>query len=316
MEGRNSGRAGSLATFQLRDAVWMNARMAAALVRAFRPRQWIKNCACLAGLIFSGKLLHSAAQIEAVAVTMMFCAGASAIYIVNDLFDRKKDRLNPRKAHRPIASGALPIPMAILGGLACLAVSAGLAMFLSPACAGVLILYLVMNLAYSVNLKHAVLADVMIIAMGFVLRVLAGVFAVHAPPSPWIVLCIFFLALLLGFAKRRGELSHLRTNATAHRPVLHKYTLQYLDALLAIMAAMTIACYAIYTVESPHKNNNLIITIPPVVYGIARYMLLVLVRGRQSAEEILTTDKPLMGTVLIWIGLCVAVLYGNLNLFE
>lgn len=293
-----------------------NAQVALALLRAFRPRQWIKNFACLAGIIFSGKLFESAAQIHAAAVMIMFCAAASAVYIINDLFDREKDRVNPKKASRPIASGALPIPMALFGCAGCVTLSVALAGFLGPACTGVLILYLAMNIAYSLNLKHAVLADVMIIAMGFVLRVLAGVYAVQARPTPWIVLCIFFLALMLGFAKRRGELSHLKTSATAHRPVLRKYNLQYLDALLAIMCAMTIACYAIYTIESVHHKSGLIITIPPVVYGISRYMLLVLVRGRHSAEEILTRDPPLIGTVIVWIGLCVAVLYGDLNLFD
>jgi 4-hydroxybenzoate polyprenyltransferase len=156
----------------------------------------------------------------------------------------------------------------------------------------------------------------MVLSMGFVFRVLAGVYAVHVQPSAWIVLCMFFLALFLGFAKRRGELATLQELSVSHRPVLRKYTLPYLDALLAIMAAMTIVCYAAYTLESRHNNRSLIITIPPVVYGITRYMLLVMVRGRESAEEVLTSDKGLIASVLIWISLCVLVLYGNLRLFD
>jgi 4-hydroxybenzoate polyprenyltransferase len=290
--------------------------LALALVRVMRPRQWIKNTACLAGLIFSGQLFHVSALGPALASVLMFCAAAGSIYIINDVCDRDRDRRNPKKARRPIASGVLPVGVALVGCLAGCAVAGSVACQLGPACVAVLILYLGMNLIYSFKLKHTVLADVMVIALGFVFRVLAGVYAVHAQPTAWIVLCIFFLALFLGFAKRRGELAALQQGAASHRPVLGKYTVPYLDVLLAIMAAMTMVCYAIYTVESPHQNRSLIITIPPVVYGIARFLLLGMVRGREAAEEILTRDKGLIASVLVWVGLCVLVLYSNLRLFD
>jgi 4-hydroxybenzoate polyprenyltransferase len=286
------------------------------LVRVMRPRQWIKNSACLAGLIFSGQLFNCLAQIRALTATVMFCAAASAVYVLNDLCDRKSDRQNPRKAHRPIAAGQLPVWLALVGCLAALVIGGLTAWRLGPACIAVLTLYLAMNLAYSLRLKHAVLADVMVIALGFVFRVLAGVYAVHVRPTPWIVLCIFFLALLLGLAKRRAELAALKERAASHRPVLANYSLPYLDALLAEMAAMTVVCYAVYTVESPHNNTTLIVTIAPVVYGIARYLLLVMVRGGESPEEMLTRDKGLIVAMLVWIGSCVLILYGNLHLFD
>ena len=292
------------------------AAVARAMVQAMRPMQWVKNTACLAGLIFSKQLLSAPARVSAVAATVMFCAAASAVYIFNDLCDCRADRRNPKKADRPIASGALPQGTAIVGGLAALLTSLLIAWSLGPGCAWVLALYLAMNVVYSLWLKHAVLADVMVIAMGFVFRVLAGVYAVGAQPTAWIVLCMFFLALLLGLAKRRAELAALKNAAAAHRPVLAKYSLPYLDALLAVMAAMTVICYAVYTVDSPHKNATLIVTIPPVVYGIARYLLLVMVRGGEAPEEILTRDKGLLIAVLVWICLCVLVLYGNLHLFD
>lgn len=300
------------------QAAWIveTPRIAGALLRALRPRQWIKNAACLAGLIFSMQLFSPPAQLNAVAAVLMFCAASSAVYLLNDLCDRKKDRLNPTKARRPIASGDLPLALGVAGCIACVFASGVLALHLGTACLGITALYLLMNIAYSLNLKNAVLADVMIIALGFVLRVLAGVYAVHARPSTWIVLCMFFLALLLGFAKRRAELDHLKERAAEHRPVLGKYSLPYLDTLLAIMCAMTIICYSIYTVESPHNNRTLIITIPPVVYGITRYMLLVLVRGGQSPEEIITRDKGIIASVLLWVSLCVLVLYANVHLFD
>jgi 4-hydroxybenzoate polyprenyltransferase len=290
-------------------------RTAWALLKALRPRQWIKNTACLAGLIFSGALLQQQAELAALAVTAMFCAAASTIYLFNDLCDRKSDRQNPRTAHRPIASGALPVGVAVAGGLGCLSLGGLLAWHLGPACAAVLGLYLAMNLVYSLWLKHAVLVDVMVIALGFVLRVLAGVYALHAQPTVWIVLCMFFLALFLAVAKRRGELAVLHTPAVSHRPVLAAYTLPFLDALMAVTATMTLACYVLYTVETPGHNASLIVTVPPVAYGIARYLLLVMGRGAEAAEELLTRDKGLIAAVLIWVGLCVLVIYGEVHLF-
>jgi 4-hydroxybenzoate polyprenyltransferase len=288
--------------------------VALALLRATRPRQWVKNAACLAGLVFSGLLLSREAEVEALAATLLFCTASSSVYIINDLCDRKSDRLSPRKAHRPIASGALPPSVAVAGCLAALAVSAALSWHLGAACMGIIGLYLLMNLAYCFCLKHAVLADVMVIALGFVLRVLLGVYAIHARPTPWIVLCMFFLALLLGLAKRRAELATLKERAAVHRPVLARYTLSYLDVLLAVMAALSIICYAVYTVL-PQHNPTLIVTIPPVVYGIARYLLLVMVHGGDAPEEMLTRDPGLVSAVLAWVGLSVLVLYGPLQLF-
>src|SRR5262249_46459015 len=158
-----------------------------------------------------------AAQLAALAATAMFCAASSGVYIINDLRDRESDRRNPRKARGPIASGDLPTGAALAGCVAALAAGGLVAWRLGAPCAGVLALYLGINLAYTFRLKHAVLVDVMVIALGFVLRVLAGVFAVHARPTAWIVLCIFFLALFLGLGKRRAELAALRGRAAAHR---------------------------------------------------------------------------------------------------
>ena len=292
------------------------ARVACALVRVLRPRQWIKNTACLAGLIFSGALFQQDAQLAALAVTAMFCAAASSIYILNDLCDRNSDRQNPRTADRPIASGALPVGAAVFGCLCCLAIAGALACRLGHACAAVLGVYLTMNLAYCFWLKHAVLVDVMVIALGFVCRVLAGVYALQARPTVWIVLCVFFLALLLAVAKRRGELAALDDLAAFHRPVLAQYTLPFLDVLMSVTATMTIACYALYTVEARDHNPSLVVTVPPVAYGIARYLLLVMGRRIEAAEEILTRDKGLIAAVLSWVSLCVLIIYGEVHLFQ
>ena len=271
---------------------------------------------CLAGLIFSGNLFNASAALAALAATAMFCMAASAVYIINDVADRQKDRHNPRQGPSADCVG-LAVDTGGSSGLSARVAVAGLLAFrLGTTCTTLLGLYLVLNLAYSFHLKHAVLADVMTIALGFVFRVLAGVHAVGVEPTAWIVLCVFFLALFLGFAKRRGELIDLKENATIHRPVLAKYTRAYLDTLMGIMAALTIVCYALYTVDPKHENSTMVVTLPPVVYGIARYALLVMVRGGESAEEMLTLDRGMIAAELSWIGLCVLVLYGHFRLFQ
>lgn len=175
-----------------------------------------------------------------------------------------------------------------------------------------------MNVAYSLRLKHAVLLDVGLIAVGFVIRVLYGVYAIGVRPTPWIVLCMFFLALFLGFAKRRGELGQGGGDGDeSHgRPVLVQYRANYLDLLLAMMATMAVLCYALYTVTGRPGNATLVVTVPLVTYGVVRYMLLVMVRGAgDEPDTLLLTDRALVVTVLLWVLLCVTILYGNLDLF-
>jgi 4-hydroxybenzoate polyprenyltransferase len=215
---------------------------AVALVGAARPYQWVKNLACLAGLLFSGQLLDPGAATHALLAVVGFSLAASAVYLVNDYLDRERDRANPRTAVRPLASGALPVWLAASEGATLAAVSAIVSVRLGLACVWVLSAYAGLNLAYALRLKRTVIADVMVIATGFVLRVLYGVYAVDVLPSSWIVLCMFFLALFLGFCKRRAELATAvageRPGAT--RPVLSKYTVGYLDMILGMTATLTI----------------------------------------------------------------------------
>ena len=180
---------------------------AVALVRAARPYHWVKNVACLAGLVFSGQLLDPAAATDALLSVVGFSLAASAVYLVNDYLDRERDQANPRTAGRPLASGILPVWLAGSGAAALAAGAVAVSVRLGSACVWVVSAYAGLNLAYSLRVKRTVIADVMVIATGFVLRVLYGVYAVDALPSSWIVLCMFFLALFLGFGKRRAELA-------------------------------------------------------------------------------------------------------------
>lgn len=286
-----------------------------ALVSELRPAQWVKNLTCLAGLIFSGRLFGLRHELHAAAGFWAFCCASSAVYILNDFIDREKDRLNPRTAGRPLASGALPVGVAAAAFLALLLAAGATAAALGPACLVVVLTYGTMNVLYSVRLKHIVIADVMCIALGFVLRVLFGVYAVGVLPTPWIALCMFFLALFLGFAKRKAELARLAHDSAHVRPVLAKYDLTYLNMLLMMSATMAILSYALFTVTS-HRNPTLIVTVVPVVYCVNRYILQVILHGRgASPDKILMSDKRLWVGILGWLVAYVAITYGDIQFF-
>jgi 4-hydroxybenzoate polyprenyltransferase len=293
------------------------ARRVVGLVAAARPRQWVKNLACFAGLIFSGHLFDADAIGAASWAFLGFCLASSSVYLVNDVCDRRSDAANPKKRSRPIASGIVPVSWAIAGAVALAMVAVGSSLALSPGCRAVLAAYLLMGYAYSIRLKHTVLVDVLIIALGFVLRIIYGVFAVGVAPTPWILLCMFFLALFLGFAKRRSELNQFNGNDSTRRPVLVKYRTVLLDLLLAMTATMAILSYALYTLIGRPGNETLVVTVPLVVYGVCRYLLLVVVFDIGDApDESLLADRMLLVSVGLWVVLCVAILYFHLNFIQ
>jgi 4-hydroxybenzoate polyprenyltransferase len=304
-----------MATAELPGAAIVASRLLG-LARAARPRQWIKNLACFAGLVFSGRLFEHQAIVHALLSFAGFCLAASAVYLLNDVVDRQLDRLNPSKRDRPIAAGLVPVPWALAATIVLAAGALGVTMPLAPVCLLILALYLLTNLAYSLRLKHAVLLDVLMIAFGFVLRVLHGVYAIEVRPTAWIVLCMFFLALFLGFAKRRGEMHLMGELEPFRRPVLSKYRIDFLDLLLGMTATLAILCYALYTVTGHHGDASLVVTVPLVTYGVARYLLLVTVEGEGEApEKLLVTDRILLGTGALWVLSCVLVLYSKVQLF-
>src|SRR5688572_6531053 len=236
--------------------------------RLMRPHQWTKNAFCLAGLIFSGRFTNPHSIRSAILYFALFCAASSSMYIFNDIIDSKRDLQHPKKRLRPIPAGHVSIPQASLLALALvvLALVGGFAV----GHGGLICLaaFIALQLAYSFRLKHEPLLDVAAIAIGFVLRLLGGVFVVNEQPTTWITLCTFFLALFLGFSKRRAELGELAAQSdNQQRPVLSKYTLGSLDSLVNSMATLAIMCYALFTVTSG-KNPSLVITVPIVVYAI------------------------------------------------
>jgi 4-hydroxybenzoate polyprenyltransferase len=272
---------------------------------ALRPRQWTKNLLLFAGILFAAKLGDALRWVEAIAAFVAYCAASSAAYLVNDVRDVASDRLHPVKRSRPIARGELA-PRAAVALAAVLAVLAlALAGALGPASLACMAAFATLQAAYSLRLKAVELVDVLAIAGLFVLRAAAGAIAVDVRISQWLLLCTFLLALFLALAKRRAELGLEGVRA---RPALDGYTASFVDQLLAIVAAATIAAYAGYTLAA-HDTRWLIATLPLVVYGLFRYLLLLHRRGLgEEPETLLVEDLPLLVTVAAWAAACAVIL--------
>ena len=288
--------------------------MLLALFKAMRPRQWTKNAVIFAALVFDRQLglNNLPPMIRTLAGFFLFWLLSGVVYLINDIADVEADRRHPTKRKRPIASGALPIPVARAAAAGLILVVFPLSYWLSPSFAVVELVYLVLNLGYSKWLKHVALLDVFIIAMGFVLRVGAGVTLIHvARFSPWLYVVITAGALYIGFGKRRAELALLAEDANSHRKVLDGYTMPLLDQYITVVSAMTIIAYSLYTFSAPNlpENHIMMLTIPFVIYGVFRYLQLVQFNGNTGApDEVLLTDRPMQLTILLW-GLSVLLIF-------
>lgn len=280
------------------------------LVRTMRPRQWTKNAALFAALLFDGKVTSPRYLAATLAGFVLLSLTSSTIYIINDLVDIEKDRAHPTKRHRALPSGELSSGVAIAAAVVLPLVTLPLGYLLKPTFALILASYLVLHIAYSFSLKDLVIIDVLSIAAGFVLRVVAGVVLVDvARFSPWLYVCTTLLALFLGFGKRRNELITLREAANAHRASLEHYSISLLDEMISIVTATTVVAYALYTfsAEGLPENHLMMLTIPFVLYGIFRYLYLIHGKGEGGApDEVLLRDRPLQATVVLW-GLAVFV---------
>jgi 4-hydroxybenzoate polyprenyltransferase len=290
--------------------------MLSALVRSLRPAQWSKNLFVLAPLVFAHRADDPATLERALAAFALFCAASSAAYLFNDLRDREQDRNHPLKSRRPIASGALPVPVA---GGAALALGAG-ALAAAPALGRAFALalgaYVALNLLYSFAFKHIVIVDVMSIAAGFVLRILGGAAAIAVAVSSWLVLCGSFLALFLAFSKRRHELTLLERGAADQRKVLADYSVGFLDQMINVVTASTLVAYALYAAAPETAERlgtpHLLWTVPMVLYGIFRFLYL-LHRGGEprNPTEAILTDPPFLVNFALWSAVVVALIYGG-----
>ena len=283
-----------------------------ALIKSMRLRQWPKNLFILAAVIFDGQLFNRASLLVSIAGVLVFCLISSSVYLINDVKDIESDRQHPVKKNRPIASGKLPVQVAITAAVVLLVISFPAAYLLSPGFAIISGIYFLINLAYSFHLKHVPLIDVLIIAAGFVLRVAAGVTLIAVQRfSPWMYVVTTLLALFIGFGKRRAELMQLSIDANNHRRVLDGYSIPFLDQLITIVSSSTILTYSLYTFSAPNlpENHSMMLTIPFVLYGIFRYLYLIQIKGEGGApEELVLTDRPLQVTILLF-GLAVFLVF-------
>lgn len=270
-----------------------------------RPAQWSKNLFVLAPLLFARRLGDPAALRDAALAFAAFSAAASGTYLLNDLADRERDRLHPQKRRRPIASGALGSGAAAVAALALAAVAAVAAWPLGRGFALLLVGYLALSVLYTLVLKRLVILDVMAISLGFVLRVLAGAAAIAVAVSHWLLLCTSFLALFLGFSKRRHELTLLQDDAASQRSVLAQYTPAFLDQMINVVTASTVVCYALYAVApetvAKFQTDRLLLTLPMVLFGIFRYLYLVHRPGElRNPTEAILRDPPFLANVALW----------------
>lgn len=280
------------------------------ILKLIRVKQWVKNAFVLAPLLFSLKFIELSADIKALFAFFGFSFAASFVYVMNDIVDRKKDALHPKKKKRPIASGRISIVtgwaisiILIVLSIICFTVLGSSKAFYAIS------IYVLMNIMYSWKLKHIVLIDVLIIAIGFILRVYVGAYAIAVPVSSFIFMTTLFLSLFLGFTKRKME---FLKSGTATRSVLEKYSLEIVNQYIIISVALTIMCYALYTLEpstiSKFETNRLIYSVIFVIYGMFRYLyILDCHENVEDPTESLFTDKGLMGACILYVAYVLAI---------
>jgi 4-hydroxybenzoate polyprenyltransferase len=287
---------------------------AASLFVSLRPDQWTKNLIVFAALIFAVKLLDPAALANASAAFLIFCALSGAVYLINDVSDRAQDQAHPLKRLRPIASGELSPGTAMLTAVILSVAALGAAFALRPAFAAVAAAYLALFVVYTRSLKHVVVLDVMTIAIGFVLRAVAGGLVIDVHISNWLLICTMLGALFLGFAKRRHEITLLAEGAGGHRRILEEYDPYLLDQMIGVVAAATMVAYIIYC-ASPETHAYfgtewMVLTTPFPIYGLFRYLYLVHRKsGGGNPSDVLLTDRPLQACIALWGITAIVIIY-------
>jgi 4-hydroxybenzoate polyprenyltransferase len=283
------------------------------LIRALRPHQWVKSAFVFLGLIFSQRWGDLELVAHVMATAIAFGLTASSMYVLNDLADVERDRLHPDKCKRPLAAGDVTTGAARVIGALALFGGLALGACVSATVAGILLLYLALNIAYTAKLKHVVILDVFSIAAGFMMRILAGTLGVGITPSEWLLHCGLMITLFLGFAKRRAELGVVDVGeGSTHREVLRHYTPAVLDNFIAITAAGVVMTYSLYTTDtdtvSTHGTRHLIYTVPFIVFGIFRYVFLLHNGGAGDPARDLFRDRQLLAAVVGWLAATVVIL--------
>jgi 4-hydroxybenzoate polyprenyltransferase len=301
------------------------------IIKIARPIHWIKNLALFAALVFSGNLFVKIYFYKVFWAFIIFSLAASASYIFNDILDAKSDKLHPIKKRRPVASGKLPIPIALVTALTLALVALYWSTTLGSLFSFLVLIYLVLQIAYSLGLKNIAIIDILIIAAGFIIRVYAGAFVIDAHLSVWFLLCVISVALFLASGKRRAELNTLKLSNGVTRKSLSKYRRELLNSYVTMFGNAAWMSWALFTFfESPKAslsvwlllaelsqtttiNKLLMVTIPVAIFGIMRYESLIFEGRSEAPEKLLLTDKALVISVLLWLGLVIWILYGGLS---
>lgn len=276
------------------------------IFKTMRPRQWTKNLLVFAALIFSQNLSNLPMVSDATIAFIIFCLLSGSVYTLNDLLDVKQDRTHPKKSQRPLASGKLQPPIAIVSGSILVLLSLANAFWLNTNFGFIALGYFILQIAYSTVLKHIVILDVLAVSIGFVLRAIAGAEVINVPISSWLLVCTILLALFLSLGKRRHEIILLEDNAADHRKILFEYSPALLDQMISVVTASTVVAYALYTMSAEtitkFQTDNLKYTIPFVLYGIFRYLYLIHQKSEGgSPEKILLNDRPLLINIILYL---------------
>lgn len=281
---------------------------------SMRPRQWVKNTFLFSGLVFSRNLFQAELLMKVSAGFILFCLAASSIYIFNDIQDRESDRKHPNKRWRPLALGNLQVTKAYFVSTIMAMVALVFASVLDLTFFAILMTYILLNLAYTLKLKQVVILDIMCIAFGFVLRILAGTTLAGIIPSDWLIVCTMTISLFLGFSKRRNELALIASNADNQRKVLEDYSIPFLDQMIAMVTACTVMSYILYTVSGEtvarFGTRNLIFTIPFVLFGIFRYLYLIYhKRMIEEPTDLILRDLLSLFNIFLWLGMVIFIIY-------
>ncbi|MQG18187.1 MAG: decaprenyl-phosphate phosphoribosyltransferase [SAR202 cluster bacterium] len=289
------------------------------LIISIRPKQWTKNLILYIALPFSVSQLWAVGDLDQLTLLLIkisagfivFCAISGSVYIINDIFDKTKDSNHLIKKDRPIASGDLPIPLAISFSFLLLVTPTIFAFFISTTFTIIILCYWILMILYSLHLKKLIFIDLLVISIGFILRAIAGAVILQIPISPWLYVCTGLGALFIGSAKRRSEISNSKNNSQIQRETLKMYSASTLDQLISIFATSTLMSYVLYSFLSTNlpSNHSMMLTIPFVIYGILRYINIVYSKNiGEFPEEIILSDKPLITTIVLWIFFSISIL--------
>ena len=284
-------------------------------LQIMRPLHWTKNMFVFAALIFGYKLNDPLAIGRAIGGFACFCLAASAVYILNDIIDRQRDRLHPEKCKRPIASGRVAISLAVVVAVLCAAVAITTAFILGRAFASIVLIYIMLMVFYSLLLRRIMILDCVVIAIGFCLRAVAGAVVVEVFISQWLIICTFALCLFLAFGKRRSEIALLRQDSESFRNTLTGYTPELLAHMIDVTSGLAVVCFLLYAMDDKtfqiHGNNNLVYTTPLVLYCIFRFSSLIQTGKYPGPVQLILNDLPFQIGFVVWIIASVVIVYAD-----